>query len=129
MALEIIGKLVKTLPVQSGTNARGTWSKQEFILETLEQYPRKVCISAWSEQVNELSTVLAGDILKVSFSIESREYNEKWYTNLRAWRIEKQTAASATIGAAASANTPLQPPLPTEDTSFINQQVVDDLPF
>ncbi|MDR0296354.1 MAG: DUF3127 domain-containing protein [Prevotellaceae bacterium] len=129
MALEITGKLVKTLPVQSGTNARGTWSKQEFILETMEQYPRKVCISAWSERVNELSAFLAGDILKVSFSIESREYNERWYTDVRAWRIEKQTAAGAVTEAAASANIPLQPPLPTEDTSFINQQVVDDLPF
>jgi len=129
MALEIIGKLIKTLPVQSGTNARGTWSKQEFILETLEQYPRKICISAWGERVNELSAVPAGDVLKVSFSIESREYNERWYTDVRAWRIEKQTTAGVATSAATTDNTPLQPPLPTEDTSFINQQVVDDLPF
>ena len=123
MALEIIGKLIKVLPVQSGTNARGTWSKQEFILETMEQYPRKVCISAWGERVNELSAVSAGDILKVSFSVESREYNERWYTDVRAWRIEKQAAA----GSVAPVNAP--PPPSVEDASFINQQEVDDLPF
>jgi hypothetical protein len=123
MALEITGKLAKVLPMQSGTNARGTWSKQEFILETMEQYPRKVCISAWGERVNELSAAMAGDILKVSFNIESREYNERWYTEIRAWRIEKQ----ATTGAAVPANTNV--PLPSEDTSFINQREVDDLPF
>ena len=122
MALEIIGKLIKLLPVQSGTNARGPWSKQEFILETMEQYPRKVCISAWGERVNELSATAAGDILKVSFNVESREYNERWYTDVRAWRIEKQTAAGST----ASASTP---PPSVEDTTFVNQQQVDDLPF
>ena len=126
MALEITGKLVKVLPVQSGTNARGTWSKQEFILETLENYPRKVCISAWGERVNELSAIVAGDILKVSFSVESREYNERWYTDVRAFRIEKQTAAASVGNTAAPINTP---PLPTEEPSFINQQEVDDLPF
>jgi len=128
MALEITGKLIKTLTVQSGTNARGTWSKQEFILETLEQYPRKVCISAWGERVNELSALQENDILKVTFNLESREYNERWYTDVRAWRIEKQVAAGAVASPAAAANTP-PPPLPPEETSFINQQEVDDLPF
>ena len=126
MALEITGKLIKTLPVQSGTNARGTWSKQEFILETLEQYPRKVCISAWGERVNELGALQESDILKVTFNLESREYNERWYTDVRAWRIEKQTAAGAVASPAATANTP---PPPAEEPSFINQQEVDDLPF
>jgi hypothetical protein len=134
MALELIGKLVKTLPVQSGTSARGTWSKQDFIVETQEQYPKKICVSAWGERVNELSVMAEGDVLKVSFNLESREFNERWYTDVRAWRIEKQQAGATT--AASSVQTvpgavsplPSSPP-PTEEPLDASQQEADDLPF
>ena len=53
MALEIVGKLVKILPEVSGQSAKGPWSKQEFILETLEaSYPKKVCLTAWGDKVH-----------------------------------------------------------------------------
>jgi hypothetical protein len=133
MALELIGKLIKILPVQSGTSARGAWSKQDFVVETQEQYPRKVCVSAWGERVNELSSMAEGDVLKVSFNLESREFNERWYTDVRAWRIEKQQAgAPATPAAqpASSAVPPSSPPPPsTEDPFGASQQEADDLPF
>ncbi|MDR0691886.1 MAG: DUF3127 domain-containing protein [Prevotellaceae bacterium] len=133
MALELIGKLIKTLPVQSGTSARGTWSKQDFIIETQEQYPRMVCMTAWGGQMNELSAVAEGDVLKISFDIESREFNERWYTNVKAWRIEKQQAGTAT--AASPVQTvpgtvpPPSSPPPTEEPLDASQQEVDDLPF
>ncbi|MCL2097699.1 MAG: DUF3127 domain-containing protein [Bacteroidales bacterium] len=129
MALEITGKLIKVLPLQSGTNARGTWSRQEFVLETLEQYPRKVCVSAWGERVNELSALQAGDILKVSFSVESREYNERWYTDVRAFRIEKQVAANPVEATAPVTTSATVSQSPSQEPTFINQQEVDDLPF
>ena len=133
MALELIGKLIKTLPVQSGTSARGTWSKQDFIVETQEQYPRKICVSAWGERVNELSVMAEGDVLKVSFNLESREFNERWYTDVRAWRIEKQQAGAATapLSQVASSAVPpsSSPPPTTEDPFGASQQEVDDLPF
>jgi hypothetical protein len=131
MALELIGKLVKTLPVQSGTSARGVWSKQDFIIETQEQYPRKVCVSAWGERVNELSSVAEGDMLKVSFNVESREFNERWYTDVRAWRIEKQqpaAAAAATPSQVAPGAVP-PPPSPADDPFGASAQEADDLPF
>ncbi|MDR3235418.1 MAG: DUF3127 domain-containing protein [Prevotellaceae bacterium] len=123
MALELIGKLVKTLPLQSGTSARGAWSKQDFIIETQEQYPRKVCVAAWGERVNELSALAVGDVLKVSFNVESREFNERWYTDVKAWRIDKQGAAQNTALPATE-----YAPLPSEDDPF-SAPPVDDLPF
>jgi hypothetical protein len=131
MALELIGRLVKTLPVQSGTSARGVWSKQDFIIETQEQYPKKVCVSAWGERVNELSSVAEGDMLKVSFNVESREFNERWYTDVRAWRIEKQqpAGAGATATPAQAAAGAVPPPPPPADDPFGASQEVDDLPF
>lgn len=132
MALELVGKLIKTLPVQSGTSARGAWSKQDFVIETQDQYPKKVCVAAWGERVNELSTAAEGDLLKVSFNVESREFNERWYTDVKAWRIEKQ-AAGAVAGSSAQPTSPAQgaavPPPPADDPFGAPSQEADDLPF
>lgn len=89
MALEIVGKLIKVLPEVSGQSQKGAWSKQEFILETLDaSYPKKVCLTAWGDKVADLKQFGDGDTLKATFSAESREYNDRWYTELRAFRIE-----------------------------------------
>ena len=88
MSLEIVGKMFKLLPEQSGTSTRGEWKKREFVIETKEQFPKKVCISCWNERVDDLKNIAIGQELKVSINLESREYNEKWYTDARAWKIE-----------------------------------------
>ena len=89
MALELVGKLVKILPEVTGQGKNGPWSKQDFVIETLDsQYPKKVCMTAWGEKVNDLKQFADGDTLKATFSAESREYNGRWYTELRAFRIE-----------------------------------------
>lgn len=90
MAIEIKCKLLDKLSVQSGTSARGAWCKQEFIVETIEQYPRKICMNVWGDdKVKELSSYNAQDVLNVSVNIESREFNGRWYTDIRAWKIQK----------------------------------------
>ena len=76
MALEIKCRLLDKLVVQNGTSARGPWCKQDFIVETLEQYPRKICMNVWGQdKVNELASFNAGEMLTVSINIESREFN------------------------------------------------------
>ncbi len=96
MALEIKCKLLDKLPVQSGTSARGAWCKQDFIVETLEQYPRKICMNVWGdEKVKELAGYNNQELLNVSVNIESREFNGRWYTDVRAWRIQKDAPAVA----------------------------------
>lgn len=126
MALEITGRLLQKLPVFNGVSARGNWSKQEFVIETQETYPRKVCLSVFGDdKVKELTAFSEGDILKISINIESREYNGRWYTEIRAWRISKDapegvpTPPPPTVPPIQSA-TPLQ--LDGDDGT-------DDLPF
>lgn len=131
MALEVEGKIVRKLNVQSGVSQRGNWSKQEFILEYQEgSYPSQACFSVWGEdKVKDLDRFKIGDTAKVSFNISSREYNGRWYTDLRAWRIE--AVSTQDQPAAATVQTPAQPvqspaaagSVPAED----NQE--DDLPF
>ncbi len=88
MAHELTGKVLQVLPEQTGTGRNGQWSRQDFIVETQEQYPKKVCFSAWGDKVSQLKTFKTDDIVKVSFNIESREFNGRWYTDLRVWKIE-----------------------------------------
>ncbi len=128
MSLEIVARLDRRFPVQSGATARGPWSKQEFIVETQETYPKKICINVWGQdKVDELSKYADGELLKFSVNIESREYNGRWYTDIRAWRLEKvdinSTATSA--DASQSYNTPAAPILDSADLDGGE----DDLPF
>ncbi|HEX8545689.1 MAG TPA: DUF3127 domain-containing protein [Cytophagaceae bacterium] len=119
MALELEGRLVKVLPQQTGAGKNGTWVKQDFVVETSDQYPKKICFSAWGDKAADLSRYKTGDVLKVAFNLESREYNEKWYTEARAWKIDGNVAGE-TQKASASA--------PTESTFFSDEED-NDLPF
>lgn len=94
MALELTGKIIQLLPPQSGSSARGVWNKQDFVIETNEQYPKKVCISAWSERAKEVAQIPIGTAVKVAVNIESREYNGKWYTDVRMWSIQVENASA-----------------------------------
>ena len=126
MALEITGKLYKVLAEQTGAGKNGSWVKQEFVIETAEQYPKKVCCAAWGDKVPTVKNLKLGDNLKVSFNIESREYNERWYTELRAWKIE-----ASSEGADSSSPAPVQKEtFPGDVTTFTaDSGDSDDLPF
>ena len=89
MSIEIEGKLIKILPEQTGDGKFGKWIKQEFVIETFDQYPKKVCFSSWGDKTDALKQFKEGDSIIVSFNPESREYNDRWYTDLRAWKIVK----------------------------------------
>ena len=138
--MEIVGKLFKILPEQKGEGARGVWVRQEFIVETEEQFPRKVCFSMWGEdKCAGLKQLVLGDKVIVSFNAESREYNERWYTDLRCWKLEKQVNQPVAGGNSYGANNAPQnnyaPQTPEATNSVVSEQVSDeftpddDLPF
>ena len=105
MAMELEGRIARKLNVQTGTSARGAWSKQEFVLEYQEgSYPAQVCMNVWGEdKVKELDKHQVGDKVKVSFNLSSREYNGRWYTDVRAWKIESVGEPASGTDYAASA--------------------------
>ncbi len=119
--MEIEGKIIQILPLQTGSSARGEWQKQDFILETQDQYPKKVCISVWGNKI-EVEPLL-NTMVKASINIESREYNGKWYTDVKAWKIDSMA------GNAGDSAPP--PPHPDEVENFSNggDEEIDDLPF
>lgn len=90
--MEIQGKIIQVLPLQQGTSKAGNaWKKQEYVLETNDTYPRKVKFDFFGDRVDQFPLSL-GDTVTVSFDLESREFNGRWYTDVRAWKADKGAA-------------------------------------
>lgn len=142
MALELECNLVRKLEPVSGTSARGPWSKQEFIVQYQDgNFPNQVVLNVWGEdKVKDLGQYQPGDRIKASLTPSSREFNGRWYTDIRAWKIERvlapaagtAAAAPAAPAAAAPANTtapaaPVAPAAP--DAIDLSEGSEEDLPF
>jgi len=103
--MQLTAKLLQLLPLQTGSSKNGEWKKQEIILETEGQYPKKVCCSIWGDKIN-YQQLQIGNLLKIDFEIESREYNSKWYTDVKAFKIEVLNITS--IDTPISTNNPIE---------------------
>src|SRR5690606_25131588 len=86
--MELSGKIISILPLQKGQGKNGEWKKQEYILETASQYPKKVCVSVWGDKVEQFN-LREGENVVMSIEVESREYNGRWYTDVRGWKVSK----------------------------------------
>ena len=138
--MEVVGKIIQVLPAQEGVGRNGNpWKVQPYILETLDQYPRKVHFEVFGEDRIRMNPCAIDQLVTVSFDIESREFNGRWYTSIRAYRIVQgdvtQPAAPATAPAAAPV-APAAPAAPAEQAP-VNVDPFDatagdgtsDLPF
>jgi len=88
VTLEISGKIIEILELKSGKSANGEWRKQEYVLETEAQYPKKVCFMAWGDKIDQFN-IQQGETVAVSIDLESREYNGRWYTDVKAWKVSR----------------------------------------
>ena len=85
--MQLTAKLAQILPVESGMGKNGEWKKQSIIVDTEGQYPKKICITIWGDKMNAAQWQ-PGLPLTIDFDIESREFNGRWYTDVKAWKIE-----------------------------------------
>ncbi len=124
--MEITGKIIAILPERGGISKTGNeWKMQEYVIETHEQYPKKMCFNIFGADKIAQFNIQAGEEVTVSFDINAREYNGRWYNDIRAWRVERGTAAPMD----APANIP---PIDTPKgkiEDFGTQNDEDDLPF
>ena len=124
--MEITGKIIAVLPERGGISKTGNeWKMQEYVLETHEQYPKKMCFNVFGADKIAQFNIQAGDELTVSFDINAREYQGRWYNDIRAWKVERGDAASAMppVSAPQVAATKVTAP------DFNVQNEADDLPF
>lgn len=95
---DITGRIVKFMQKIEGQSARGPWAKQEVIIESDGQVPRKIAITFWGEKIDEVGQYSEGDTISVGVNIESREYNDRWYTDIKAWKIGQGGSGSSSGG-------------------------------
>ena len=127
--MEIKGKIIHVLPLQEGVSRAGNpWKKQEYVLETEEQYPRKVCFNLFGDKVDQYPAAI-GDDVTVSFDLESREFNGRWYTDVRAWKIEKSAPAAQGVPDMPPMPNDIPPFPPAPSASDMPASSTDDLPF
>ena len=134
--MEVKGRIIQKLDPQSGTSKAGNqWKKQEYILETLDNFPRKICFDFFGERADQYP-LNVGDMVNLSFDIESREYQGRWYTSIRGWKAEKvdpnapaAPAQAPMPPADAGMPQPVAPAPMSEVPNFSEPQDGDDLPF
>ena len=97
--MEVSGKIIQVLPEQGGVSkASGKeWKMQAYVLETQEQYPRKVHFEVFGEDRIKANPCQLDDVVTVSFDIESREFNGRWYTSIRAWKIQQGVVTNEAV--------------------------------
>ena len=122
--MEITGKIIAVLQERGGVSKTGNeWKMQEYVLETHEQFPKKLCFNVFGADKIAQFNIQAGDELTVSFDINAREYNGRWYNDIRAWKVERGAAP-------APVDTPIinAPKVEVADFSK-SENDADDLPF
>lgn len=90
--MEIIGKVVAVLEIQSGTSKKGSeWKKRDFVIETLdEKFPKKVCFTLFGDRADACPSI--DSVVNVAFDIDAHEYNGKWFNSVNAWKVEPAQA-------------------------------------
>ena len=89
--MELQGKIIVVLPERSGVSQRGNqWRSISYVLETQEQYPKKLAFDVTNDKIDQLNIQL-GEILTVQFDINAREYNGRWFNSVNAWNVIRQT--------------------------------------
>ncbi len=120
MDLKITGEVTNVLEEQTGEGRNGPWRKQAFILKTPGDYPKEVCVIQWGDNIDKFP-VQSGATITAHIDIQSREYNGRWYTDVKAWKIEPKD------GGGARSRVDDGPPLPEDSEGLESED--DALPF
>ena len=124
MSFKVKGKLIDILPVQTGSSARGEWKKLDFVLEVPDdQFPKKICFTLFNDKTEMVKESDKNRELEVSFNLEGREYNGKWYHNVNAFKIDRIEKSSG-LGEHLA-----PPPHDLDDYMPVKDGENDDLPF
>lgn len=145
--MEISGKIIMVLPERGGVSQRSgsEWKVASYVLETMEQYPRKCCFEVFGTDRIAQFNIQVGQMLTVSLDIDAREYNGRWYNQIRAWKVvpydPNAVAApadpNAGFGAApqaapfppAASAAPAPAAAPAPEAQAFSGESNDDLPF
>lgn len=126
-AIYIEGQITAILPKTRGVGQRGEWVSQDFVLKTDDNYPKNICFTILGADKIKEANIKIGDVVSIGVNIESREFNGRWYTSIKAWSVKRKFEAQA-AKQAPPAPTP-QPSQPTQTQTSSSVDNTDDLPF
>lgn len=110
MALSVKGCVVDILKEETGTSKAGKeWKSRSFVIETAEQFPKKVCFTCFGEKSSLINAINNGDNVEVHFNVESREYNGRWFHQVNAWKIDVEAKAAPSTGLHQPQASPMSP--------------------
>jgi hypothetical protein len=121
--MEFEGIVYRVLPAVKGTSQRGEWVKQEVVFELPGEFNRKICVGFWGDKAADAGALAEGDKVSVAINVESREYNGRWFTEARAWKMTRVAATPPP-----PAGMPDMPPFDPGDEPY-RGDAADDLPF
>ncbi len=124
--MELQGKVIVALPERTGVSSRGEWKSQDFVIETHESYPHKMVFSVFGAERLQRFNIQVGQEVMVSFDIDARQWNDRWFNSIRAWKVElpmQEPMAEIPQQAIPEPFPPAQPEAAATDES------TDDLPF
>ena len=137
--MEAHGKIIAVLPAQGGVSQRtgNTWRSQQFVLETIEQYSKKIPFEVFGEERIKQFNIVQGEELTIHFDIDGSEWNGKWFPKIRCYNVSRGTGQQpAPAPAPASAQQPTTQQAPNNGVSPFpppqaenNSGGADDLPF
>lgn len=123
--MEFTGKIIAILPARGGVSKTGNeWKVQEFVIEDHGQYPRKLCFEVFGNDKIESFNIQMGEELTVSFDVDARQWQDRWFNSIRAWKVDRVAAQQPAAPVA-----PVPPPAPTATPDFNAGSANDDLPF
>ena len=138
--MELIGKIIQVLPERSGTSARtgSEWRMASYVLETsTDRFPRKMMFEVFGSDKIQQFNIQVGEMVRVSFDIDAREYQGRWYNSIRAWNVDRNLAdPMAQMPMGAPDTTPFAPsqiaPIPSaapQEAAPFTSTGAEDLPF
>ena len=124
--MELSGKVIAVLEPRAGVSKTGNpWKEQEYVNETQEQYPRRMCFDVFGEDKITQFNIQVGEELTVHFDVDAREWQGRWFNSIRAWKVER---VSAQQPAPIDEGVPF-PPMNAAPVDFSAGDEKDDLPF
>lgn len=138
--MEMSGRITQVFEPRGGVSARtgNSWKVQQFLLETIEQYPKRLCFEVFGEDKLNLFNIQVGQELTVSFDIDAHEYQGRWYNQIRAWKVEPiqvgaapaaQPIAADPMAAPVAQPAPAAPAAPAAPVFDAPADDTSDLPF
>lgn len=120
--MDFTGRVIAVLPSRGGVSKSGNeWKTQEYVVENHDQYPRKMCFEVFGADKIDQFNIQMNEELTVSFDIDCRPWNDRWFNSIRAWKVER-----VAVGAAVPMGAPAAP---TAAPQFTAGEEKDDLPF